>query len=384
MKNLLLTLGLLLSYTLLTGQNPAYYRIGPSTIYTKALVKEYDQNPFYRFKLVYNDTTIYKYPDEVDEYMDGKQRYYEAHEILEDEVLTKVFLLNEYQKGDITLYSFLDKHLKNHIFLKTGDDLLRLSERGRGGNQYLRVLTGLFEKCRIEREVRRYTTYDVGAMRRFLKSLDDCQVLYTPVPKFIAKIGIGPLNPSPTFSTVRPSEIFLGPLLSDPRWSNDISYNLSLRYYTPFRKTGVGVEAGLTVARHASQYLFSFDNTTLRMDYSSLRLELPVLFSFSVPRDRWQPLFKFGGALAYSMNSSHPLTEFVTDPFNGGVNRRDTEVTSPSLSYGVGFGAELRHKINSNLGALFGVEYFLFFENGENRLIDANRIDINLGVTYAF
>lgn len=367
----------------ISAQSEVYYKVGLNKIFTRALVREYDEKPYYQFKLVYKDTTIYKFPDEVSEYTDGKSRVYESHEIVDNEVVKRVFLLREYQEGDITLYSFLDDRLSNHIFLQNGDELMRLSERGRGGNQYLRVLTSLFEKCRIEREVRKYTTYNVGAMRRFLKSLNNCQVVYTPTPKLIAKIGIGLLNPTPTFDFERASEIRLGPLTLDREWDKEIVYNLSFRYYTPFAKTGVGVEGGISFGQHKSLFRRTFDNTTLLVDYKTTRVELPVFFSFSIPRDKWQPLFKVGAVGAYNFSSSHPFTEFVSDPNTGGTDRLDIEIPSAQMGWGLGTGVELRHKINKNLGAVAGFEYILFFENGPDRLIDANRLDFSFGVSYA-
>ena len=146
----------------------------------------------------------------------------------------------------------------------------------------------------------------------------------------------------------------------------------------------MGVESGITIAKHSSDYRFSFDNTTLILDYNSFRAEVPVMFSFSVPRDRWQPLFKIGGAFAYSFNDSHPVTEIKADPIDGSITRNEYTISSPNISFGVGVGGELRHKLSANLGALLGLEYFLFLENGDQRLIDASRLDINMGVTYAF
>ncbi len=365
------------------AQTEVYYKVGANKVLTRALVREYDEKPYYRFKLVYKDTVIYKYPDEVSEYTDGKTRVYESHNIVDNEIDKRVFLLREYKEGDITLYSFIDKNLEPHIFLRNGDELIRMSKKGRGSNQYLRVLTGLFEKCRIEREVRRYTTYNVGAMRRFLKSLNDCRVLYTPVPKLIAKINIGSLNPSPTFDFERPSEIRLGPLTLDREWDKELVYNVSFRYYTPFAKTGVGMEAGLSIGQHKSLFRRTFDFTTLLVDYKTTRAELPLFLSFSIPRDRWQPLFKIGAIGAYNFSDRHPFTEFLTDPNTNETQRLDIEIPSAKLSWGLGTGIELRHKLNKNLGALAGIEYILFFENGANRLIDANRFDISVGVSYS-
>ncbi len=366
------------------SQTEVYYRKGNNKIYTKALVREYEQLPYQRFQLVYRDTTIYMYPEDVDEYTDGKTRVYESHQITQDDQIKKVFLLREYVTDSISLYSYMDPELEKHIFLKAGSDLILLSERGRGGNQYLRVLTSLFEKCRIEREVKKYTTYNVNAMRRFLKSLETCEVYYTPVPRFFAKLGIGSITPRRSFDILRDSPISLGPLEFQPGYQDKLALSLALRYFMPIAKTGVGVEGGVTMARYTMDYRATFDNVSLWMQYADNRVEVPLFLNFSFPRDRFQPVFKIGIVGGYASTQSQDIRRFIADPLTMVTQIDDFVLAKSNLTLGYAVGAELRHKISEHLGATIGIEYFDMRELGEDSFLDFARWDLSIGASYMF